>query len=304
MQKQSDLQQKLSFWKYIISAMILMFTVCLYLMLTYNQFNSNSRIASNVFIRQAAAQTLNKFPKDVTKEDITEITRLVIQDKKISDIKPIIKYTNLQTLILRRISFREQEIPKPIALLGKLGILDQKQIHSIDLSPIEKLNNLHTLHINSIPVKNIKPLSNLVNLKELLLIGKNISDLESINGLKELQKLDIRSNSISSLEPLTALTNLKYIRINCAQVSDLTPLKELKNLQILHIYGVQAYDIEPLKSLRNLKELYLVGTQVSNLEPLKDLKQLESLQIFICNNITDEQVEELQKALPNLKISR
>lgn len=53
-----------------------------------------------------------------------------------------------------------------------------------------------------------------------------------------------------------------------------------------------------------MKNLVIANTQIVNLEPLMGLKNLKNLFIENCPNITDEQVEELQKALPNLNITR
>ena len=46
------------------------------------------------------------------------------------------------------------------------------------------------------------------------------------------------------------------------------------------------------------------STQISDLECLRGLKNLKNLINENCPNITDEQVKELQKALPNLNITR
>ena len=63
-------------------------------------------------------------------------------------------------------------------------------------------------------------------------------------------------------------------------------------------------NIEPLSVLLKLKDIYLDKTQVSNLESLKELENLNFLVIRDCNCITDEQIDDLQKALPELKIYR
>ena len=69
-------------------------------------------------------------------------------------------------------------------------------------------------------------------------------------------------------------------------------------------YNTDVSNIEPLKKLTNLQELIIDGSEVSDLRALMGLKNLKRLHIGDCKNITDQQVEELQKALPNLKIQR
>ena len=56
--------------------------------------------------------------------------------------------------------------------------------------------------------------------------------------------------------------------------------------------------------MTNLEILDLQVTLISDLEPLKKLTNLKTLYIKDCPNIIDEQVEDLQKALPNLQIDR
>ena len=50
----------------------------------------------------------------------------------------------------------------------------------------------------------------------------------------------------------------------------------------------------------NLKVLELNHTQISDIEPLKELKKLKTITVANCPNISDEQVKDLQKALPYL----
>ena len=64
-------------------------------------------------------------------------------------------------------------------------------------------------------------------------------------------------------------------------ITDVTPFAELKNLDALDLSDTQVADISPLAGLKRLRWLYLTGTQV-----------------------TDEQVNELQQALPNCRIIR
>ena len=99
------------------------------------------------------------------------------------------------------------------------------------------------------------------------------------------------------------LINLKSLAIN-TQITDLKPFKELSNLQYLYLKNTQITSLEPLEGLKNLNTLYINETQVSNLEPLEALINLEKLDISVCNNISDEQFENLQIELPKLSIKR
>ncbi len=134
-------------------------------------------------------------------------------------------------------------------------------------------------------LSDIKLLEKFINLQELTLFDIKFSEKDIPSWMKMLSKLGI--------------FNLSE-RFNI----DLSPLKNLSNLQNLSLGYTQVSNLEPLRSLTNLQELNLYITQVSNLETIKGLKNLTYIGIDNCHNITDKQVEELKKALPNLMIDR
>jgi Leucine-rich repeat (LRR) protein len=87
------------------------------------------------------------------------------------------------------------------------------------------------------------------------------------------------------------------------QVSDLTSIKALINLQWLSIIGTAVSDLTPIKELNKLQVLYFSGTKVSDLTPIKELKGLKMLELS-GKAVSNEQVAELKKALPKLRIIR
>ncbi len=64
------------------------------------------------------------------------------------------------------------------------------------------------------------------------------------------------------------------------------------------------FDLKPLENLKNLTKLDFRYSDIKNIKPLKKLKNLKSLNLTNCTNVTDKQVEDLQKALPELEIDR
>jgi hypothetical protein len=270
LQTQTD-KKKPSHRIYIITAVIILLCVVAgfaYRAATWSPENSESQKASEDKIRSAAFRFPENEP-DNPDDEFANVTKLILGENnyssesfvtELSDIKLLEKFTNLELLSLGRIIYPRNDIPKWMILLAKLGIFDVDRRFALDLSPIEKLQNLKMLTIRNTVVKSIKPLSSLVN----------------------LQTLELPRTSINNMEPLKNLVNLKRLIINETTVSDLKPIKKFKNLEYLDI----SY------------------TQVNNLEPIKGLTNLQTLYIQNCPNITDQQVEDLQKALPNLKIER
>lgn len=82
--------------------------------------------------------------------------------------------------------------------------------------------------------------------------------------------------------------------------SDLDKVREL-NLGNKNITG--SADLMPLARLTKLEGLYLGGNQITDLTPLERLKELKGLHLSDNPNLSNAEIEKLQKALPNCDIS-
>ena len=136
---------------------------------------------------------------------------------------------------------------------------------------------------------------------------KSISDIKLLEKFTNLQALILAGLKLpqkATPKWMTILAKLGIFDLSKKSFIDLRPLKKLYKLQTLNLSASQVSDLKSIRRLTNLGNLNLFGTQVSDLKPLKGLKNLKSLYIRDCKNIKDEQVQELQKALPNLKITR
>jgi Leucine-rich repeat (LRR) protein len=216
------------------------------------------------------------------------------------DLKPIENLHSLQLLQIYNVPVKNI---KPLAGLTNLQRLFLENLQLSDLRPIKGLINLKMLGLNDSKVSDLQPLKDMVNLQNLFLDGTQVSDLEPLKGLKSLETLIASNTLITDLEPLKDLVSLRQLFVHQTRVSDLEPIKGLVNLQDLYISGTEVTNLESLKGLVSLKNLYMSETQISDIKPLKGLANLQKVLIGGCNNISDEDVEDLQKALPNLKIS-
>ncbi|MBP90512.1 MAG: hypothetical protein CMJ64_28025 [Planctomycetaceae bacterium] len=105
------------------------------------------------------------------------------------------------------------------------------------------------------------------------------ADLEKMTGRDVL--LDIRSKNITDLTPLADLTNLVQFQLGRNQITDLTPLTGLTKL-----------------------EGFVVGRNpITDLTPLAGSTKLEWLRIAGNPNLTQAEIDKLQKALPKCKIT-
>jgi Leucine-rich repeat (LRR) protein len=316
--------------RYIIAAVVLLLIISAMVVILHTQNQPDP--ASEAIIRRLAAEQfyvetgIYKEPNDLTGEEFAKIKKLQIHHVEIKDIRFLEKLTNLQSLDIQLISY---PVPGWMTELAKLGIFDLKKRFALDLSPIKKLQNLQFLLIYT-DVKDIEPFSALTNLKDLCFINNNVSDLEPIKELKnlteltlclpetinlqkvvsdlsplenlsKLELLKLDGSSIYNIKPLAGLSNLKELELYTPHVSSIEPLKVMNNLRYLRIHNASVSDLNPLKELKNLETLTLRNTPVTNLEPLKTLTSLKSVDIISCN-IEKKQIDDLQKALPDLWI--
>jgi len=331
--EQNVIDKKTSMRKYIIAALCFVFFVIVALAAAIYSWEPKPDPASEMIIRIAAANHLAatnqlrsqarivKEPDDLTIGDFVKIKQFeflpinteeynsfladIIRDVEITDIKFIKNFINLEYLNLTGTTYSEKAIPKWIRTLAKLGIYDHSEKYSIDISMLKNLPNLKALLIDGKNVKDIKSIAKIPNLEQLYIANiELIKNTKDLSRLTNLQFLGINNASEHEIIYLSKLINLKHISLGVAGPCSLEPLRKLKNLERLTLSGTGITDIEPLSDLNNLGELRLEETLVSNLEPLKELKKLKRLSIAGCKYITDEQVQNLQEALPETKISK
>ena len=111
------------------------------------------------------------------------------------------------------------------------------------------------------------------------------------------------------LSQLTMLPRLKAVQLRCMSTreSDLTLLNELPQLRKVTFYFAHMTDSE-LEELKGLKQVEVLEFECVSITDagLRHLKGLSNLKEFHYSGtrITDAGIQDLQKALPNLKISR
>lgn len=217
-------------------------------------------------LHQEAAMQVHKAPNEITEEDFAKITAFV--------------YTH-------------HEDEKSYA-----------EFHDIKL--LAKCTNLKTVHLAYIgyPYYSIpKWMRILAKLGIYDLSEKCAIDLRPLEKLPNLDSLCLIAVSVN-LNGLKKLGGLKELALYEIQISDIDMLKELKELNYLNISYTQVTNFKPLSNLTNLQTIYFDNCLISDLEPIKKLINLKQLYLKSCNNITAEQIEDLQKALPGLEIVR
>jgi biotin operon repressor len=171
-----------------------------------------------------------------------------------------------------------------------------------DITPLQLLTQLKYLSISGNQISDITPLQTLTQLTHLYLNGNNISDITPLQSLTLLTNLTLSYNEISDITVLASLNQLEWLLIMHNSIEDITPLKNLTNLRVLNAQENQITDVSPLHLLTNLYFLNLRNNQINDATPLFSLHQLETLNLS-GNMVSEEQIDELQRAIPNCDIT-
>ncbi len=180
------------------------------------------------------------------------------------------------------------------AAAGQLN-KDPNELTDEDFAKITQLNIDPILLIDVLIIENSE-------IKSVYL--SNVNLLEKFVNLQELEFTYVLYPQERIPKWMKFLARYGVIDLSDRFYIDLKPLENLTNLTKIGFYSSNIKNIEPLAKLSKLETLSLMATQVCELEPLKELKNLKKLNISSCPNITDEQIEDLQKASPNLEIKR
>ncbi len=131
-----------------------------------------------------------------------------------------------------------------------------------------------------------------------------VVDLAPLAKLSRLEHLDLNGTSKTDFTTLGNLKQLTILRLNDTQIDDLAPLASLTHLEDISLARTRVTDLAPLAKLPALKFLNLSGTPVTDLAPLASIPSLQSSVPFRSDGCRDDQVWELQRALPNCQIIR
>lgn len=104
----------------------------------------------------------------------------------------------------------------------------------VDLSPVGELSHLGSLWVSWNEIRDLSPVANLTNLYALYALDNEIEDLAPLAGLTRLVALSLGSNPIRDLSPLSGLVDLSNLSIANTQIEDLSPLLKLEALRKLN----------------------------------------------------------------------
>lgn len=252
--------------------------------ITFNDVNMY-----NAMVNELGDKVTEKSDKTIkmTQENIDKVTSIALEEKEISDITGIKKFTKLESLNLGSNKIKDITAIESLANLKTL-YLPNNQINNID--SLKKLSNLEGLSLgkNNLDSEGYKVLSdmtdngNFSNLKGLWLWELGITDLNQINfikNLKGLTLLDLHGNGMSDISGLKELTNLNTLYLFNNKIKDINTLEGLTNLVVLNLYNNEISDISALEGLTNLTSLGLNENEISDISALEGLTNLTLLKL-------------------------
>ena len=199
-----------------------------------------------------------------------------------------------------------------------------------NISPLSNLTNLVELNLWGNYVRDVSYLQNLTSLTKLNLWGNEFDDISMLGNLTNLTSLSVGDNlnfngDLSVLRNFTeltmlglgdtwqnrmdfshieALTNLESLQLWAASMlHDLSIIENHTNLTRLTIHASSVTDFSPLSNLTKLTFLDLQHNWINCISviPFEYLVNLRELNLWK-NEITQEQLGELRRALPNVQI--
>jgi hypothetical protein len=236
--------------------------------------------------------------KTMEKQSVTQM--------KPSRLRYIIAFAVLLLIIASLfVSFLKwEQRPDPASekiIRGVIGAVLSKEPNDLNDKDFLKVTSLH---LNHKKLSDIRLLEKLKNLEVLDLTGINFP-IRTIPKWKAfLAKLSINTFSEAheyDLSPLKKLSKLQLLSLSQIPVKNIEPIANLTSLKVLKINGTDVSNLEPLKGLHNLQELHILGFKKTDFNQNERDTSIQGIILFY-DKFSDEQLENLKKALPNLKI--
>lgn len=201
-----------------------------------------------------------------------------------------------------------EELKKPEGAITENDLLRITTLgvkgYDITLADLYHMPNIEYISFKEISESlDMAPVNSLKNLRSFATLLGELEDISFLEGLTELEYLYVGKNAITDISVLRGLTKLKEIdlRQNLFKLDDMTIFSQMTDLEHLDVGCVHIRSLNGIETLKKLKRLNIYDTGFDDFSPLLELTQLEEL--WLCSlDVTQEQVDALQKAIPNCKI--
>jgi len=220
-----------------------------------------------------------------------------LERQNIRNVSVLAELASLEVLHLSDNAISDLSALRELTTLSELGLSGNT---ITDISVLEGLVNLEVLWLGYNNITDINALSYMVELTTLWLNSNSISDISALSGLINLEDLRLSDNLISDISALSGLVNLERLTISENSISDISMLR-FPNMTFLQIRDNNISDISALSGFSALTSLVLDNNSISDVSALKGLTNLRRLYLE-GNPLTEHQIDELRKALPECEI--
>ena len=274
--------------------LVLFFTFSLYAKDAKSEFmkmcmnpTDSQKITLKVVFKKLYLKTTENFCEKIasyhikTKKNPSVLESLTISDQNITDVSPLIHFTNLRRLNIHRNNIKDISVLEKLTKLEELDISDNP---IEDISAIAKLKKLKRFSMGKVP-GNIDVLKDSITIEHLKMGGfdRKISVVENLVNLKSIM---LSRNKLIDICTLKGLIKLKRISAVHSRIKDIDCLKNLKEIHTLSLAYNPIKDISVLRNFQSLQAISMQNTQVEDISILKYTKKLESL------NISDTKVKD------------
>ena len=259
----------------------------------------------------------------------TQLVSLDLSDNELTDLSPLIGLSSLRHLDASRNLIGDTSA---VGSMPGLLTLDLSDNPIGDFSGLKKLQNLQILRLENTGLKDeaLPALYGLNRLTRLALDRNEGITVEAMNALKAQQpkcnitygtlvytvqlggedfrtdvtELCVEGTELSSLFGFEKFDCLETVKLSRNRIENLSAMQNAhcrERIRTLDLSFNLIEDVSPLAALSNLETLDLRSNQISSVYPLKRLTNLKKLDLT-GNPLTEEQVEELRRALPDCEI--
>ena len=194
-------------------------------------FNVNNALVSLEITIGVELKTLDGIER-LTKLQYLGLHNLVLRNTEITDIDPIFRLKNLETL----------------SLIGFTNLV-KFNINSV-------MPNFRTMNISNSPLIALKGMRYCPVLSVMTLISIQIEDITDISDCVNLEQLTlIHCDKLIDISAISKCQKLTQIKIsNCDLVADISPLVNCKLLENISLWGLNSVkEVAPLNTLPHLK---------------------------------------------------
>lgn len=233
-------------------------------------------------------------------EKLTQLKRLEVSSYDTIDAAPIAKLSSVEELYI--MADKVNDLDK-ISSMKSVNRLTLHSMETADLKFLSEMNGLEELYLYYVNSSFNSTLSKLTKLKTLSIIDVigpvNYKELYKMKSLEHLNILGIDFDA----EGISSLKKLNYLNLSLCSYYDLSELKKCTSLKNLIIYNCETpeFDAKDIEGMTWLEYLGFNCSEISNYKSLTTLKGLQKMNLFFCD-LTEEQVAELKKALPDCEI--